>query len=257
MMEAVIAAVAFAASMLTFYSGFGLGTLLTPVFAIFFPVESAIALTGIVHLLNNLFKIGLTWKNIRINTALSFGIASIAGAFAGASLLSMLAHDEAVYQYILSGRIFYVTPLKLIVASLMIIFTLLELLTREKKIQMAEKYIYAGGVISGFFGGLSGHQGALRSLFLMRTGMTKENFIATGILIACMVDITRLAVYADRLQLTDVSANINVLMTAVAAAFAGAYTGNRFLKKVTLESVQWIVTIFIVLLSVALAAGLV
>ena len=49
----IISIVALFASLLTFFSGFGLGTILMPVFAIFFPVEIAIALTGIVHLLNN------------------------------------------------------------------------------------------------------------------------------------------------------------------------------------------------------------
>ena len=48
----IISSVAFLAAILTFFSGFGLGTILTPVFMIFFPVEVAIALTGIVHFFN-------------------------------------------------------------------------------------------------------------------------------------------------------------------------------------------------------------
>ena len=42
---------------LTMFSGFGLGTLLMPVFAIFFPVETAVAATAVVHGANSLFKI--------------------------------------------------------------------------------------------------------------------------------------------------------------------------------------------------------
>lgn len=37
-----------------------------------------------------------------------------------------------------------------------------------------------GGLLSGFFGGLSGNQGALRSAFLLKAGLSKEAFIATG-----------------------------------------------------------------------------
>ena len=55
----LICLAAFLASLLTFFSGFGLGTILMPVFALFFPLEMAIALTGVVHLLNNLFKMYL------------------------------------------------------------------------------------------------------------------------------------------------------------------------------------------------------
>ena len=40
----IICLVAFITAILTFFSGFGLGTILMPVFAIFFPVEIAIAL---------------------------------------------------------------------------------------------------------------------------------------------------------------------------------------------------------------------
>jgi hypothetical protein len=46
----IIPAVALLASLLTFFSGFGLGTILLPAFAIFFPINIAVALTAIVHL---------------------------------------------------------------------------------------------------------------------------------------------------------------------------------------------------------------
>ena len=50
----VICATAFIGSGLTLVSGFGLGTLLVPVFGLFFPIEVAISLTAIVHFLNSL-----------------------------------------------------------------------------------------------------------------------------------------------------------------------------------------------------------
>ncbi|MDP3981751.1 MAG: sulfite exporter TauE/SafE family protein, partial [Chlamydiota bacterium] len=45
----MICIVALIASGLTLFLGFGLGTILTPVFAIFFPVPVAIGATAIVH----------------------------------------------------------------------------------------------------------------------------------------------------------------------------------------------------------------
>jgi uncharacterized protein len=59
----LISLVAFIVAILTFFSGFGLGTILTPVFMIFFPVELAIGLTGIVHFFNNIFKLILVGRN--------------------------------------------------------------------------------------------------------------------------------------------------------------------------------------------------
>ena len=54
---AIICLATFIASGLTLFSGFGLGTLLMPVVAVFFPLEVAIAMTAVVHLANNLFKL--------------------------------------------------------------------------------------------------------------------------------------------------------------------------------------------------------
>lgn len=48
---------------LTLYSGFGLGTLLMPVFALFFPIEVAVAATAIVHGANNIFKIAVVGRH--------------------------------------------------------------------------------------------------------------------------------------------------------------------------------------------------
>ena len=83
----IISVVAFFVAILTFFSGFGLGTILTPVFMIFFPVELAIALTGIVHLFNNIFKIFLVGKNADKKVLLKFGIPAVIAAFIGARVL--------------------------------------------------------------------------------------------------------------------------------------------------------------------------
>ena len=44
------------ASLLTFFTVFGLGAILTPVFAIFFAVDLAIVLTSVVHFLKQYFQ---------------------------------------------------------------------------------------------------------------------------------------------------------------------------------------------------------
>lgn len=61
----MITVMAFLGSFLTLFSGFGLGTLLMPVVAIFFPVAVAVALTAFVHLVNNLFKLLTLWREDR------------------------------------------------------------------------------------------------------------------------------------------------------------------------------------------------
>lgn len=244
------------ASLLTFFSGFGLATILTPVFAIFFPIEIAVALTGVVHFLNNLFKVGLTGKHINWRIGLRFGVAAMASAFIGAEALLLFSGALPLYSYAVGSKIFSITLLKLLIAALMIVFALFEVLPSLQKIQFGRNNLIAGGLISGFFGGLSGNQGALRSMFLLRCGLSKEGFIATGIIIACAVDITRLSVYFTRISGINISENIPVLLIAIGAAFAGAFLGSKLLKKITLDVVQSVVTVMIILLALALGAGL-
>src|SRR5690606_15016818 len=83
----IISLAAFFIALLTFFSGFGLGTILTPVFMIFFPVELAIALTGIVHFFNNIFKLLLVGKNADRQVLIWFGIPAILAAIIGSWLL--------------------------------------------------------------------------------------------------------------------------------------------------------------------------
>jgi hypothetical protein len=83
---AVICSVAIVVSALTLFSGFGLRTLLMPAFALFFPINVAVASTAVVHLVNNLFKVGLVGKhaNIRVVIRSIFGPAK---ALAGCNLI--------------------------------------------------------------------------------------------------------------------------------------------------------------------------
>lgn len=251
-----ISLVALFASLLTFFSGFGLGTILTPFLAVFFPIEVAIALTGIVHLLNNLFKIGLVGKYINWKIGLKFGITAIIGAFIGAEILTYFKEDLILYSYTINHKIFFITLTKLVISVLIIIFSLFEILPSLKKIQFDENKSYIGGLFIGFFGGLSGNQGALRSAFLIRYGLTKESFIATGVLIACFIDVTRISVYFTNLSSIHIENHITLLVSAVISAFIGAYFGSKLLKKVTLDFVQKTVTVMILLLAIAIGTGL-
>jgi uncharacterized membrane protein YfcA len=252
-----IAIAACIASLLSFFSGFGLGTILTPVFAVFFPVEVAIALTGIVHLLNNLFKFSLTAKSVNVAVLLKFGLPSMLGAFGGALLLKQIDEATPIYMYEIGNYPCNITLLKLLVAVLMIVFTLLEVIPYFKNLQADNNKLFGGGLLSGFFGGLSGHQGALRSIFLVRSGLSKNAFIATGVAIACLVDLIRLPIYFSGKGSAVMSENLNILLVALGASFIGAFAGNILLKKVTIELVQKMVMVMILLLAMALGAGII
>ena len=254
---AVICVVALIASLLTFFSGFGLGTILTPVFAIFFPVEIAIALTGIVHLLNNFFKLLLVGTNADKTVVLAFGIPAFFSALVGAFVLAKLSDLEPWYSYTIGDKEHVITPAKLIVAVLLILFVLMEVVPYWRKIHLGKNLLIVGGLLSGFFGGLSGNQGALRSAFLIKGGLSKEAFIATGVAIACIIDVSRLGVYFTRFSELGLYENLTLVIAATLSAFAGAFVGRRLLKKLALKSVQMLVTVMLIVLSISLGLGLV
>jgi uncharacterized membrane protein YfcA len=100
----IVCIAALLASTPTLFSGFGLGTLLMPVVALFFPLELAIAMTAVVHLANNLFKLGLLGRKADRSVLLKFGLPGIAAAFVGALLLLYLGDTEPIYEYAAFGR---------------------------------------------------------------------------------------------------------------------------------------------------------
>ncbi len=253
----IIALAALAASALTLFSGFGLGTLLMPVFALFFPLDIAIALTAIVHFLNNLFKLVLLGRHTDRGVLVRFGLPAIAASFAGAYLLVTLSDLAPIASWSAGGGIWHLRPVSLAIAVVMIVFAALELTPRLEHLHVDRRHLVAGGFLSGFFGGLSGHQGALRSAFLMHAGLTKESFIATGVTIACLVDVTRLGMYAGHLRSDALAPNVGLLVTATLAAFLGAYVGSRLMTKVTMRAVQRVVAVMLVVIAVLLGSGLI
>ncbi len=253
----IIPLVAFLVSILTFFSGFGLGTILTPAFMLFFPIELSIGLTGIVHFLNNLFKLFLVGKNANKEILIRFGIPAIVAAFIGAWVLVQIPTSQVMYSYSAFGKLIEVSVLKFTMALLLAFFAVLDLVPFLNRIQFGKKQLPIGGVLSGFFGGLSGNQGALRSAFLIKVGLSKEVFVATTVVISCFVDFTRLSVYASNLKLSDLNANAILIVVATFAAFLGAFLGNKLLKKVTLKFVQTIVAMLLILMSLGLVLGVV
>jgi uncharacterized membrane protein YfcA len=257
-LEIVIpAAVSLFASLLTLFSGFGLGTLLLPAFALFFPVELAVVMTAIVHFANNCFKLLLLGRFANRMVILKFGLPAIAAAFLGSSVLSWLSSSASlfIYQYHVFGKVAEMSVLKLTFALLIIVFVGLEFSDLEHRFTFEQKYLVVGGLLSGFFGGLSGHQGALRTMFLLRCGLEKHAFLATGIAIAFMIDVSRLLVYQHHFAMALLSENLLVLSLCILAAFLGAFVGARLVKKVTMRGVQKLVATMLIFIAVMLGAG--
>jgi len=213
-----------------------------------------------VHLANNVFKFVLLKKMARWSVVLRFGVTAALAAIAGAAALVIVAELPPLTRYEAFGRDFEILPLKLVIGVLIGTFALLELSKRFAKLAVPSRYIPVGGLLSGFFGGLSGNQGAMRSAFLIKAGLSKEEFVATGVVCAVIVDITRIFVYGASTLATDFSAlpmeHAPLVISASIAAFAGALIGRKLLTRITLTTVQRIVAISMFTVGAGLISGI-
>src|SRR5512134_867471 len=258
----IVGAAALLVSILTLFSGFGLGTLLMPVFALFFPVEVAVAATAVVHAANNTLKLPLFARDANLEIVKRFGVPAIVAAFGGAALLGRISGLEPLVAYDIGGRIATVTPVKLVIAALIFTFALFDLVPRFKTYTVDPKHLPLGGALSGFFGGLSGHQGALRSAFLVKTGMSAQQFVGTNVLIGFLVDLARLLVYGAGFLTGATFGEVplygwRLVGTAIGFAFVGSLVGKRLSGKVTMRAIRVLTGALLLAVAISLGAGLV
>lgn len=258
----IVAACAVFVSGLTLFSGFGLGTLLMPVFALFFPVEAAVAATAVVHGANNVLKAVALGRHAEWSIVLRFGLPAVLAAFVGAALLGVASGFAPVAEYQLGPRRAVVTPIKLLMGSLMVVFALFELLPRLRRLEFDRRLLTVGGLLSGFFGGLSGHQGALRSAFLAKVRITTAGFVGTNAVIGLIVDLARLSVYG----LIFLGAGTDglfegrlgrLVITGIAAAFLGVAVARPLVPKVTMGAVQTLTGVLLLGIAAALGTGVI
>ena len=232
-----------------------------PVFALFFPVPVAVASTAVVHLASNLFRIGFVGRQADWRVVATFGIPGAIAAIGGALLLTWISDFTPLTTYTLGSREFSVTVVKLVVAALIAGFAVLELTPALAKWRLGRKWLPLGGALSGFFGGLSGHQGALRSAGLLGAGLSSAAFVGTGSVAGFMVDLSRVMVYGPGVLRESFSTtgegNMALVAIAIVAAFLGNYLGSRFLERVTIELIRRLVGVLLAILAVVLAVGLV
>lgn len=257
MTHLIIILSAFFFSGLTFFSGFGLATVLTPVFILFFPIPIAISLTAVIHFFNNLFKLFLVGNNSNREVLLKFGLPAIIGAVFGSFLLLTITKKSFIINYHLFKHNFHVEFINLIIGILIFVFAIIEVLPQSNKISFNKNLLPFGGILSGFFGGLSGHQGAFRSVFLLKCGLSKEQFVATGVLIACIVDFVRLSIYGTNFLNKEVVSEFPLMALAVLFAFLGSYLASRYLQKVTVGLIKTTIATMLFAISIGLITGVI
>jgi uncharacterized membrane protein YfcA len=236
----IIVVTPFLGALATFFTGFGLNTILVPVFMIYFDAPLAVLMAGIVHLCNNILKVALTARSIDWNLFRNFGLPALLFAFIGAQLLNTVKDTIGAQLTPVFGAIF-------------ILFALLELFNWKLPLQGLWA-MRIGGSLSGFFGGFSGHQGALRALFLSRLKMEPIVFVATTAIISLLVDLTRVSVYFSGSWLYNYYPTY-IMIYCVPSALAGTLIGRKYIQKVNHARLSIIVGVALLAMGLTMVLG--
>jgi uncharacterized protein len=196
-------------------SGFGIGSLLTPLFAVRYGTKLAVAIVSVPHLAATAARFLGLRRQLDKNVFLNFGILSAAGGLLGA-LLNARANSPA---------------LAIVFGCLLLFASVSGLSGFIDRMHLGRKTAWFAGLLSGFFGGLVGNQGGIRSAALLGFNIRKEALVATATAIALIVDGARMPVYVA-VESKGIMGAWPLLVTAVAGALLGTFWGVRLLRRI-------------------------
>lgn len=211
----IVFLVAIVAGAVAAVSGFGIGSLLTPVFAGRYGTKLAVAIVSVPHLLATAARFSRLRQHLDRRVFLNFGILSAAGGLAGA-LLNAHANSRSLA----------------IVFGCLLVFAAISGLTGFiDRLRFGTRIAWLAGGLSGFFGGLVGNQGGIRSAALLGFDIRKEALVATATAVALIVDGARMPVYLA-VESRGVLSAWPLLLIAVGGVLLGTFWGVGLLRRI-------------------------
>jgi uncharacterized membrane protein YfcA len=222
--EITVVAAAVGAGAIAAVSGFGVGSLLTPVLAVRYGTRAAVAIVAIPHLVATVVRLLSLWRQVDRQVLLRFGALSAAGGLVGALLSARLANPA----------------LTLVFAALLLLAGTVTVAGLAGRMRFGRKSAWAAGALSGLFGGLVGNQGGIRAAALLGFDLRKESFVATATAVALVIDGARLPVYLAT-QGRDLADAWPTIAVAVAGVLVGTLGGVPILRRIPEKAYRHIV----------------
>lgn len=237
--DLVVCAVAVLAGAIASIAGFGIGSLLTPAFALETGTGLAVAAVAIPHVVGTAQRFWRLRAHVDRRVLLGFGVTSALGGLAGA-----LLHGT------LPGR-----ALSVVFGVLLLLAASAELTGWMQRVQWGRASAWLAGLLSGLFGGLVGNQGSIRSAAMLGFNVPKEAFVATATAIALFVDAARLPVYLA-MRWREIAAIWPLVALATLGVVIGTALGTRVLGRLPQRVFRRTVAVLLLALGVTmLAAG--
>jgi len=210
-------------------SGFGIGSLLTPVLALRLGTKLAIATVAIPHFVGTLLRLVRLRRFVHRGILLRFGLASAAGGLAGAVLHTILGSPN----------------LEIVFGGLLILAGVSELTGRR----IPTRVPWIEGFVSGLFGGLVGNQGGIRSAALLRYDLERRAFVATATAVGLLVDLVRLPIYLATAH-TAMIGQTRLIVAASAGVIVGTLLGEPVLRRIPERTFRRTVSLLLLTLGI-------
>jgi uncharacterized membrane protein YfcA len=214
-------------------SGFGIGSLLTPLLALRVGTKLAVAAVSIPHLAATALRLWIMRKEVDRKLLWSFGLMSAAGGLAGALLQSYAD-----------------SPILTVIFGLLLTSTgLMQLTGISQRLRFHGPMAWVAGGVSGLLGGLVGNQGGIRSAAMLGFDVPPRAFVATATAVGVIVDAARMPVYLVN-QGTEIAGLRLELAAATVGAVAGTLIGERVLRQLPEPIYRRIVGVLILALGI-------
>lgn len=216
MLTLLLAGVGILAGSVAAVSGFGIGSLLTPVLALEVGTKLAVAAVAIPHVVGTAQRFLLLRRYVDWRVVRSFGITSALGGLAGA-LLQARASSRA---------------LEIVFGTLLILAGASELSGWMQRVRWGRTAAWVAGAVSGILGGLVGNQGGIRTAAMLGYDVPQQSFVATATAIALLVDAARLPIYLVNHgdEIARITPHVSIVTGAVVV---GTYFGARILVRMS------------------------
>lgn len=214
-------------------SGFGIGSILTPLLSVSLGTKTAVALVSIPHFLATLLRFWIVKSDVDWRVFKNFGIASAFGGLSGAFLYTL----------------FQSRFLALFLATLLIFVGIMGALGRMEKFRLPKKWAWPAGFVSGIFGGLVGNQGSVRSASLLGFEVSKRAFVATSTAVALIVDGARMPVYIYK-EADAMIQNWPLLIVSITGIVVGTLAGFKLLKHIPEKKFKFVLSLFLIALGI-------
>lgn len=229
----LVAVAAVVAGAIASVAGFGIGSILTPVFNSRVDMRLAVAAVSIPHFVATAVRFWRMRRDTDWSVLKTFGVMSAAGGLTGALLQRSTT-----------------SPVLTIVFACLLMFVGVAGLTGlSDRLRFGRIAGWIAGAASGLLGGLVGNQGGVRSAALLGYDLSPAAFVATATAVGLIVDAARMPVYVvnDGRRLVEMAPTIGL---ATLAAVAGTVAGERILTRIPRRLFRKLVALLVLALGV-------